>query len=310
MSENSRLPLVSIGVPVYNGEKYLEECLDSILAQSYSNWECVICNNWSSDQTPAIAEKYAKSDERFRLFHTTELLPISKNWNYCFSNISEQSVYFKLLPADDWITPNFISEMVELMEKHEGVGIASSYRLVDRVVKSEGLDFYKGQVFDGKEMLIKQLKKELDLTSSINSVLYRVSILKKISYYPVIFQDQSFHQDTFLSYELLLQSDLGFVYQVLSYTRRHDDSVTSKVTSKLNTRLYFWEFALFQYRSLHPSLETEYRKVRISYAYFLLKSKLRSRKKILAWHRDRLERPIKFNEYIIAVGRRLLLKKL
>jgi glycosyltransferase involved in cell wall biosynthesis len=310
MSESSRLPLVSIGVPVYNGEKYLEECLDSILAQSYSNWECVICNNWSKDQTPAIAEKYVSSDKRFKLFHTTELLPITDNWNFCFSNISEQSVYFKLLPADDWITPNFISEMVALMEEHKGVGICSSYRLVDRVVKSEGLDFYQGHVFNGKELIVRQLTRELNITSSINSVLYRVNTLKKLSYYPMIFQDQAFHQDTFLSYELLKQSDLGFVYQVLSYTRRHEDSVTSKVTSKLNTRLYFWEFALFRYLSLDPSLEAEYRKVRISYAYLLLKSKLRSRKKILAWHRDRLERPIKFNEYMIAVGRRLLLKKI
>jgi hypothetical protein len=137
-----------------------------------------------------------------------------------------------------------------------------------------------------------------------------VTELKKLSYYPKIFRDASFHQDTFLSYELLAQSDLGFVFQVLSYTRRHDDSVTSKVTNKLNTRLYFWEFALFHYRSLDPSLEAEYRRIRISYAYLLLKSWFLSRKDTLKWHGDRLARPIRFKEYVAAAGRRLLLKKL
>jgi len=310
MNDSSNLPFVSIGVPVYNGAKYLEECLDSILEQSYSNWECVICNNWSSDQSAVIAAKYTKLDARFKLFNTTELLPITDNWNFCFSNISKQAAYFKLLPADDWITPNFISEMVGVMEKHEEIGICSSYRLVDRKVKSDGLDYYQGQVFNGKELLIKQLRQDLNITSSINSVLYRMHVLKELSYYPEIFQDRAFHQDTFLSYELLSRSDLGFVYQVLSYTRRHEDSVTSTVTSKLNTRLFFWEFALFHYRSLDSSLETEYRKIRIRYAYFLMKSKLHGRKDTLNWHRKRLKRPIRFNEYLIAVGRRLLLKKL
>ncbi|MEN8229375.1 MAG: glycosyltransferase family 2 protein [Bacteroidota bacterium] len=301
---NDHKPLVSIGVPAYNGEKYLEECLDSILKQSYSNWECVISNNSSTDNTAGIAEKYVKSDPRFKLFHTRELLPISENWNFCYSLINKDSRYFKLLPADDWITPEFISEMVRVMEKHEEVGICSSIRLVDKELRGEGLDFYKGNRFNGKDILIRQLKQELNVTSSINSVLYRNESLKKLSFFPEIFQDESFHQDTYLSYELLMQSDLGFVFQVLSYTRRHDDSVTSTVTSRLNTRLYFREFSLYHYKSIDPFLETEYRKVRIRYAYFMLKSWLFSRKASLEWHRNRLKRPIRIGEYLKALFRR------
>ncbi len=70
MDINDQKPLVSIGVPAYNGGKYLEECLDSILNQTYTNWECVISNNFSNDDTPRIAEKYVQSDSRFKLFHT------------------------------------------------------------------------------------------------------------------------------------------------------------------------------------------------------------------------------------------------
>ncbi|MBN1187066.1 MAG: glycosyltransferase family 2 protein [Bacteroidales bacterium] len=303
-------PLVSIGVPVYNGEQYLEECLESIKNQSYSNWECVICNNTSTDLTPVIAGKYVKLDPRFRLFHTSELLPMTDNWNFCFSKISHQSKYFKILPADDWIYPEFISQMVSVMENHPEVGICSSFRLVDKMIKSVGLDYYHGNQFNGKEMLVRQLKKELNITSSVNAVMYRIDTLKELVYYPRIFQDEPFHQDTFLSYELLVLSDLGFVFQILSYTRRHEDSVTSTVTTKLNTFLFFREYVLFYYNSRDPSLEDEYRRERIRYAYFFLKNKLLRKKEILNWHRNRLKRPIRFIEYFLAVMRKILPRKM
>jgi GT2 family glycosyltransferase len=255
-----------------------------------------------------IAEKFTRSDQRFKLYHTSELLPITANWNFCFSKINPQSEYFKILPADDWIFPDFLSEMVRVMEEHPEAGHCSSYRLVDKDLESGGLDFYHGNSFRGKEMLIRQLKKELDVSSSVNSVLYRLSTLKELDYYPEIFQDEPFHQDTYLSYELLLGSDLGFVFQVLSYTRRHEDTVTSTVSSKLNTPLYFREFALSHYKSVDPSLEDEYKRIRIRYVYFLLKSKLLSRTKILNWHRDRLQRPVTFKEIVQAVLERILMR--
>lgn len=305
MNKIDHKPLVSIGVPVYNGEKYLEECLDSIRKQSYSNWECVIANNFSTDNTAGIAEKYVKSDPRFKLSHTKELLPITENWNFCYSLIDPRSKYFKLLPADDWITPQFIAEMVSVMEKHEEVGICSSIRLVDRELRGEGLDVYEGNSFKGREILIRQLKQELNVCTSINSVLYRIDALKKLSFYPEIFQDESFHQDTYLSYELLMEWDLGFVFQILSYTRRHDDSVTSTVTSRLNTRLFFRAYALQQFKALDPSLEAHYKRIRTQYAYFMLKNKLKSEKDVLTWHGNRMKHPIRFKEYCRAVGQRL-----
>ena len=61
-------PLVSIVTPVYNGEKFLADCIESILAQSYENWEYIIVNNCSTDRSLAIAEKYAEKDARIKIF--------------------------------------------------------------------------------------------------------------------------------------------------------------------------------------------------------------------------------------------------
>ncbi|MGE0406800.1 MAG: glycosyltransferase family 2 protein, partial [Candidatus Korobacteraceae bacterium] len=66
MSETSA-PLVSIITPVYNGEEFLVECIESVLAQTYQNWEYIIVNNHSKDRSLEIAEEYARRDPRVRV---------------------------------------------------------------------------------------------------------------------------------------------------------------------------------------------------------------------------------------------------
>ena len=67
MPNNS--PAVSVIVPVYNTEKYLRRCLDSILAQTFTDWECLVIDDGSTDTSPAICDEYAAADTRFRVFH-------------------------------------------------------------------------------------------------------------------------------------------------------------------------------------------------------------------------------------------------
>ena len=64
---STHAPLVSVVCPVYNGETYLRECVDSVLAQTYSSWDLAIVNNCSSDRTLAIAQEYAARDSRIRI---------------------------------------------------------------------------------------------------------------------------------------------------------------------------------------------------------------------------------------------------
>ena len=62
-------PLISIVVPVYNVSKYLRKCLDSILAQAYTNWECILVDDGSTDDSGQICEDFNKIDRRFRVLH-------------------------------------------------------------------------------------------------------------------------------------------------------------------------------------------------------------------------------------------------
>ena len=87
MSENLQ-PLVSIATPVYNAEEHLEECLLSVLAQTYQNWEYIIVNNCSTDRSLEIAEKYASEEPRIRICNNENLLPALRNHNHMLRKIS------------------------------------------------------------------------------------------------------------------------------------------------------------------------------------------------------------------------------
>lgn len=104
------IPIVSIGLPVYNGEKYLREALDSLLAQTFTDFELIISDNASTDGTQAICENRALTDARIRYFRQ----PANKGapWNFRFVLDQSKGKYFMWAAADDWRFPNFINDAV------------------------------------------------------------------------------------------------------------------------------------------------------------------------------------------------------
>src|SRR5262245_44177768 len=98
----SQEPLVSVITPVYNGEPYLEQCIESVLKQTYTNWDYLIVNNCSTDCSLEIAKKYAAIEPRIRIHDNDKFLPQLKNCNLALSLISSHCAYYKMVQADDW----------------------------------------------------------------------------------------------------------------------------------------------------------------------------------------------------------------
>jgi glycosyltransferase involved in cell wall biosynthesis len=298
---NEDLPLVAIGVPVYNGGKYLEECLSSILNQTYNNWECVIVDNFSDDDTNQIARSFVEKDKRFKLFRNDRLLPVMENWNMVFSYVSKDAEYFKIVPADDWLFETFLEEFVELMENYPSVGVCSSYRIDGIRIRGNGLDYYEGNVFNGRTIIKNELFLNLDVSGSGNAVLYRVDELKKLESFPAIFSLESLHGDTDLTYNILYHSDLGFIFKVLSYTRRHQSSITSEVASKLYTSICFRDNQMVKYKSIIDDFQRRYQYHRMSYALLYFKNLIRFNRKAINWHNQNLHNRIKNREIFRAL---------
>jgi glycosyltransferase involved in cell wall biosynthesis len=293
-------PLVTIGVPVYNGEKYLRECLESIAKQTYDNWECYVINNRSTDGSLAIAESIAAKDSRVKVITNPEFVPMVTNFNNTFNPVSEKTKYFKVVCADDWIFPEFVEKMVDVMEKNPGAGICSAYRIDNKEVNCFGLDYYRGPLFNGKEVLLHQLSGNRDILGSETTVMYRVETLKKIKGFPTIYSYDIYNHDTALAYELLSISDLCFVFQILSYTRRHEATFTTAFSGKYWTSMNLRVQELAKYMPMFPELKKSYSKLRTTYGAFIFISILKGDKKTVEWHNKWLmtDQRFTFAEYI------------
>jgi glycosyltransferase involved in cell wall biosynthesis len=293
-------PLVAIVIPVYNTEKYIGECIDHIIAQTYSNWVCCITDNASTDNTVSIIKEHVKSDSRFKLFYNTQTIPAMDNWNKAYSQIvGINAKYAKLEPADDWMFPEYLEKMIDILEQDAEIGACFSFRLDDKQVNCFGLDIYDGNIFAGKDILHAELFGKFWITGSLGTPLYKIDVLKNISSTFQVYNTTNFHPDTELAHDIMQNYKIGFVYQVLSYIRRHNETETA-AARRYNTYLNGTEKTLYKRIDIFPELLKNYQKHRIYYAWFLLKKTMHNDKKCLQWHKEHLkERPISLREYCI-----------
>lgn len=228
-------PKVSIVTPVFNGERYLAEAIESVLAQTYSNWDYVIADNRSSDRTLQIAAGYARRDPRIRVVAAGSHLPIIANWNRALRQLSPDSEYCKVLHADDRLFPECLARMVEVMERHPTVGLVGAYVLRDRVVECDGLPPFQ-TVFSGRAVCRDTLLDRCYVFGSPTSTLLRSAHVRAKDA-EGFYNEQNLHADFEVCYEILEHHDFGFVHQVLTYTRTHPDSMGSTFSRFYNPQL-------------------------------------------------------------------------
>jgi glycosyltransferase involved in cell wall biosynthesis len=133
-------PMVSVGMPVYNGEKYLRQALNSLLAQDYEDFELIISDNGSTDRTREICLEYAGSDQRIRYYRAEANQGAAWNYNQVFA--LAQGAYFKWAAHDDECLPRFLSRCVETLEQASAsvVLVYPKSELIDAEGKVIGLD--------------------------------------------------------------------------------------------------------------------------------------------------------------------------
>ena len=260
--------------PVHDGEEHLAECVQSVVSQSYANWEYVVHDNCSSDRTAEIVDVFARKDTRVRYLRHDEYVDVIASYNRAVRATHPESRFCKVVGADDWLYPECLEEMVSVAVSNPSVGVVSGYRL-----NGEWLDFgglpYGRQLVAGREIVGQSLLWRIAVLGSPTSVLLRSDLVR--SREP--FYDQSFrHADTEAAYWALMRSDFGFVPRLLTFTRRPPvgETPTSK---RLNSEPPEEVRMLIRYG---PGLltETEYRQQ--------LRRLLRS---YVRWHLEQRLRP-------------------
>jgi glycosyltransferase involved in cell wall biosynthesis len=295
-------PLVSLVTPVYNEEQYLAECIESVLAQTYQNWEYTVVDNCSTDTTAAIAEVYAGKDPRIRVHRNTTFLPQMPNFNHALRQISADSKYCKMVLGDDWLFPECLQRMVDTAERYPSAGLVSSYALEGGRVTLTGLSYHSTLV-DGREACRRHLLERLHIFGTQTSVLYRADLVRARERF---FDESTVHSDTEVCFELLKNTDFAFVHQVLTYTRVRPSSVYAQAL-ELDTS---WQAHLRLLMNYGPTyltteeLSTEVADHVAGYYRFLGKNLLRGRDKTF-WdfhHRTLLAAGIGFRRTRIVLG--------
>ena len=118
-------PYISIGLPVFNGENYLEEALQSLLAQTFTDFELIISDNASTDRTPAICEAYAARDRRIRYYRNPTNVGAGPNFNRTVA--LARGVYFKWAAHDDLLTPDYLEKCVAILDQDPTIVLCHSY---------------------------------------------------------------------------------------------------------------------------------------------------------------------------------------
>lgn len=223
----SEPPLISVVTPFRNTAPYLAECIESVLAQSYSRLEYILSDNCSTDGSTEIAEAYARRDSRIRVIRQPRLLSQVQHYNAALEQISAASRYCKIVQADDFIFRECLCLQAAAAEQSEKIGLVSSYWLKGSEVRGSGFPA-RTTLLAGKEMGRLFLRTGLWVFGSPTAVLYRSSIVREARPF---YDESALHEDTEKCMQILQRRDFGFVQQVLSFSRADNESISSAVRS-------------------------------------------------------------------------------
>lgn len=220
-------PSVSVVTPFYNTREFLAQCIESVLHQTYQDWEYVLVDNRSTDGSSEIAQEYAaRHPEKIRLMHTSSFLTQVQNYNFALSCISPVSKYCKMVQADDWLFPHCIQNMVDLAEAHPAVGIVSAYELEGEHVVLDGLPYPSPEV-SGRDVCRRYFLDQTYLFGTPTSLLMRSELIRsRVPFYEERFAP---FEDAHACFDLLRTWKFGFVHQVLTYSRRDNASILSRI---------------------------------------------------------------------------------
>jgi len=227
---NSKAPFVSVVSPFYNTASYLAECIESVLKQTYTNWEYILVNNCSTDKSVEVVEHYVRQfPDRIRLEHNAEFLPQVDNFNRALRCVSPDSKYCKVILADDWMFPECLELMVGAAERDPSIGVVGAYSLEGRWVEFDGLP-YPSSNLTGRAACRYFFLENLYVFGSPTQLLLRTDlVLNRVPFY-----DKGYvpFADAAAIFDVLTHCNFGFVHHVLTFSRRDNASIMQSLLER------------------------------------------------------------------------------
>lgn len=215
--KNKSLPLITIIVPAYNHDKYIEKCIDSIIEQTYQNIEIIIINDGSTDKTIDKIGSYAHHEKVVVINQNNKGLCKTLNIGLSLA----KGDYISILASDDYLITNKLEKQVAFLENNEEYGMccAKAYE-VDNTGKKLGV---VGSVADASELSFRNLLEGNKIAAL--TVLIKSSVLKEIGG----FDESLYMEDWDMWLRISHKYKIGFLNEFVAYYRSHETNISSKV---------------------------------------------------------------------------------
>jgi glycosyltransferase involved in cell wall biosynthesis len=225
-----KAPRVSVGMPAYNGTRYIQAAIESILRQTFTDLELIVQDNASTDQTVALCEEIAKSDPRLRVIRNPVNLGVNPNYRKVAQNARGE--YFKWHSANDLIDPDYLARCVEVLDTRRDVVLAFGRTVLFQTDTEGGTPYDDNMNVEEDDPLARfhRAVAELRLNNMINGLIRR-DVLMKTSVHP-----DYYSSDNVVLSELALAGKIVLVPET-RFFRRMDKHSATRLQSATAVRL-------------------------------------------------------------------------
>ena len=215
MAKENKQPLVSIVVPVYNAARFMDDTIQTVLSQTYQNWELLLVDDCSSDESVQIIKKYQKKDERIKLFKLSENSGAAIARNTGIDKAKGR--YLAFLDADDLWVKNKLELQVAFMQEKNAAFSFTGYEFADENGKPNGKKVHVPQTITYKQALRNTI-------ISTITVMFDLQIINKLT----IYMPDIGSEDTATWWKILKTIDKAYgLNEILSYYRRTKESLSA-----------------------------------------------------------------------------------
>ena len=244
---DTKNPLVSVCIPMYNAEKYIKKTIDSIIKQTYTNLEIIVIDNASTDHSVNIVEEI--QDPRIVVKKNATNVGLVNNWNLCID--SANGLYVNIVCADDILEEHCIEKKVEILSQDSKVGaVFSASRIIntrdDIVLRRRP---FKGNIkFEGN-ILAKKAFTVKNCFAEPSNVLFRREVMKQVGYY-----DSNIISVLDWDYMLrvCLCSNVYYIDEYLTCFRISNTSTTGQIFNNLHRLIDEDKFFVEKYKKIFP----------------------------------------------------------
>ena len=239
--------MISVIVPVYNVEKYLRQCLDSVINQTYSDLEILIVDDGSTDSSGAICDEY--KDERFQVYHT-ENRGLSAARNYAIDRAHGD--YIAFLDSDDWLEDTALEQFITIAETTSADIVTCRFfqEYVGKTVKPRGID--SEFIVEGSDILSTMII-DRKMTEDVWNKFYKASLFETIRY-----PEGRIFEDKATTYKLLQKAEkLAYTPAPLIHYRNREGSLSNVHSMKSLTD--YWLVYRERFDTLGPISDAYYR---------------------------------------------------